>query len=183
MLEGHNNGHWKGPYEDRCHPCNIRFDVVVKLGTSAYDVPAIVQGKLAGRGGNTSVNKWSQTSWIELDGNDNHVNGTIDNRSASGTQTNLWRETNGSPSKQTETSNKNSSSKEQGITNTFATSQNRGFIKILTEYVNVTHEQLDSLQKKYDRDFQQFGYWYHKEKSGELRIGCGREYGEGRFCC
>ena len=65
ILAGNQNNHWNGPYSQKCNPCIINFDAVVKLETFYTEGTTIINDILAGKGNLVHTHQTSTSSWSE----------------------------------------------------------------------------------------------------------------------
>ena len=64
ILEGEDDDHVNGPYEEKCHACLINYNYIVKLETQDVDSTFIIKKKLKERGIGTSLNTKRQSGSV-----------------------------------------------------------------------------------------------------------------------
>ena len=56
INDGYKDVHWRGPYDDKCHPCSIHFDAIVRIETFNQDVAPIIKDQLEGISADAKAN-------------------------------------------------------------------------------------------------------------------------------
>ena len=56
LLDGAQNDHFNGPYENKCHLCIFNYDYIVKTETNDEDADFITNNKLKGWGSSININ-------------------------------------------------------------------------------------------------------------------------------